>query len=218
MAVPVIIDAAGGKLTIFHSTLQTLALAPQDRTISIVMRHSIRHPIIDPELSDTVELTEEGFQVAEEFGTTLEEYFELGKAFSSPVMRCVNTARAILDGMGQAVPVSPDPRLTHGFIHPAWKNMQQQPIAPGMTPEMWKLAAFILNKDSRAPETIDLYVTHDTILAVLLGYLLKYPVGNENWPNYLEGIAFWRSKNRVFAAWREELFDITDQLKRFPVP
>ena len=39
---------------------------------------------------------------------------------------------------------------------------------------------------------LDVYVTHDGILAVLVSYLFQLPIDEIEWPGYLDGLLLWR--------------------------
>jgi len=48
------------------------------------------------------------------------------------------------------------------------------------------------------------FVTHDTIVGTVVGYLMGQQFNTANWPNYLEGVLIWREGAKVVAHWRGE--------------
>ena len=52
------------------------------------------------------------------------------------------------------------------------------------------------------PGTASLFVTHDAVLAVLVGYLYDLPVEGFRWPGYLDALLVWRESDRLRFLWR----------------
>ena len=55
------------------------------------------------------------------------------------------------------------------------------------------------------PETqgrLGLFVTHDAVLAVLVGSLYGLHVGGFAWPDYLDALVLWRDSDRLRFRWR----------------
>ncbi|HZW04917.1 MAG TPA: histidine phosphatase family protein, partial [Anaerolineaceae bacterium] len=95
------------------SLLGDLRQTPADRPVTLLMRHSVRFPIYDFATGDAIGLTPEGFLLAEQFGTVLATLRRPGRLLSSPVGRCVDTARSILKGAGWTDTLEIDPLLGH---------------------------------------------------------------------------------------------------------
>jgi hypothetical protein len=210
--------------TIPVSLLADLDAVPRDRAIRLVMRHSVRFPIVNPADTYRVTLTEEGVRLAEELGGLLGERFRPGRLRSSPVGRCRATAEAIARGAGWPVNVRADRRLSHPFIEPAW-NLVENGGLNGMLPERLRItlewvmglpeplhqATLPLFPDLPA---LDVLATHDTIVAVVAASLLHAPVLGPDWPGYLEGVLLWRAEDLIHARWRGIEGCFTEQFVR----
>ena len=56
--------------------------------------------------------------------------------------------------------------------------------------------------DLRSHGRLNIYVTHDAILAVLVAHLYRLSVDEIGWPNYLDGLLLWRFGERLHFIWR----------------
>ena len=56
--------------------------------------------------------------------------------------------------------------------------------------------------DLRSCGRLNIYVTHDAILAVLVAHLYRLPVDDIGWPSYLDGLLLWRCRDRLHFIWR----------------
>ena len=99
--------------------LRSLAMAPADRQVSLLMRHAHRYPIVDIESTYTTPLTPEGVRLAEDFGARLSQVYRPGRLLASPVGRCLATGEAIVRGADWNIAVKADNRLSHPHIQPA---------------------------------------------------------------------------------------------------
>jgi hypothetical protein len=57
-------------------------------------------------------------------------------------------------------------------------------------------------------EGLNLFVSHDGNIAFMATALLGEPTNEENWPDFLEGMAFWREKEVVRVAWRGKVYEL----------
>lgn len=229
---------------IVNSLLKDMKIAPQDRPVALLMRHSARFPILHPAETYTVGLTEEGVRMAEKLGGLLAKRFQPGRLLSSPVGRCITTAEAITRGAGWPGPVQTDERLSHPFIAPVWQGIERgdgavQPGAPLPAPVQSTLAlalampdrlphqvALPFDFDSSDPHhrvddlpmpedpRLDVLVTHDTIVGAVVAHLLRLSMRPESWPGYLEGIFLWRDADRIHALWRGVESSFTENFER----
>jgi hypothetical protein len=183
------------------SLLSDLERVPVDRPVTLLMRHSARHPIIDPEEPFIAMLTEDGVRLAEELGKIIGARFGRGRLMSAPVSRCKDTAAAIARGAGWESLVCPEETLSHPFIAPAWDRLSQGKLNGTLPPQVRATLALLLGSAGRPP-ALDLAVTHDTILGAVVGSFLKAPVMNEFWPDYLEGVFVWRENGSTCFLWR----------------
>jgi broad specificity phosphatase PhoE len=185
-----------------QTLLTDLRAVPTDRPVALILRHSARFPILDDLSGETVGLTPEGFLMAEQFGALLAYRRPVGRLLSSPVGRCVDTARSIAKGGQFAQPVMVHEMLGHPFVGPVWDILEgggPNGHVPAQVNDLVKLAISHRSDDP----VLDLLVTHDSILAVLIHYLFQMPYrGSAHWPGFLEGIFFWKDVNRKHALWR----------------
>jgi hypothetical protein len=183
------------------SLINDLDLAPRDRTVALLMRHSARHPILDPSDPYVAKLTEQGVRMAEELGVVLGQHFNGGRLLSSPVGRCIDTAAAIARGAGWPALVQTDERLSHPFIEPAWDKFLRGDVNGVLPGPVLSALDLILDPSCTEP-VLDVMVTHDTHVGTLAGCLFKVPVTEKYWSGFLEGILLWRSGTQIRARWR----------------
>lgn len=174
---------------------------PRDQPVALLMRHAARHPLTAAADPYAVGLTEEGIQNAETLGKTLAADNLPGKILSSPVERCVATGEALARGANWPGSVQVDERLSHLFIAPAWYMVQTSRMT-GPVPFQVRIILQWMLRMAEAPQQIDIFVTHDTVLGAVIGGLLRAPVTGDDWPGYLEGLFIWRDEKGVCARWR----------------
>ncbi len=186
-----------------ETLLKDLQCVPQDRPVALLMRHSNRFPITDPEKNYMVGLTEEGVRLAEQLGGVLREQFRPGRVMSSPVGRCVDTAQAIARGAGWPVEVISNQRLSHEFIASTWSMLEAGQVNDSLPWQVLSTLEFLLDHEQPGP-VLDVMVTHDTVLGAVVAALLDAPVTGENWPRFLEGVFIWKDDEEVHLLWRGE--------------
>lgn len=183
------------------SLLLDLERIPQDQPVALLMRHAARHPIVDPSDPFNAGLTEEGILTAEELGRLLNKRVQAGRLVSSPVERCIATGEAIARGADWPAMVTTDERLSHQFVAPAWHLVQTRRMAGPVPFQVRVIVQWMLRLMEATPR-LDIMVTHDTVVGTVVGGLLRAPVNDQDWPNYLEGIFIWRSEKDICARWR----------------
>lgn len=198
-------------MAIYDITLQNLKFSPAGSPVAVLMRHSVRYPILSIEDVYEVQLTPEGVRVAEEFGAVLAKMFKRGRIFSNAVGRCVNTGAAIASGARWRNNVVVDSRLSYAYVSEAWEARLAQKAINGIPPEVVGIAVNLLNLD-HGGRSIDLYITHDSVLACVVSFLLDIRIDEDNWPEFLEGAVFWREGAEAYLAWRGEVSKITQKL------
>ena|GEM_PF-4980825 len=52
---------------------------------------------------------------------------------------------------------------------------------------------------------IDIFITHDSVLAVFVGYLLRSIPDGDSWPMFLGGALLWKSDDVFMLGWRGAL-------------
>lgn len=186
--------------------LNDLNRIPRDRPVALLMRHSERFPIVDPAEPYLAQLTPDGVRLAEELGGLLGDRFAHGKFMSAPVDRCRDTAAAIAHGAGWATEVRAEEVLSHPFIGPAFDQLSRGEVNGELAYQAHAVLDLLLDFGER-PAGLDVSVTHDTILCVVAGCLLKAPVLGSFWPDYLEGVFAWRDGLRTCFLWRGDSYE-----------
>ena len=202
------------------SLVERLKIAPERADISLILRHAEREVFPVGALGTEVPLTARGVGSAEMLGEMLPASRTV-TAVSSPVPRCVQTAEAILRGVGR----DGNPVLDHRLGDPGpfvvdpeacGRLFLELPVSEvvrrqlsdarpptGMRPTsegveiLLGLAAEHLDWHGR----LNIYVTHDAILAVLVAHLYRLPVREAGWPGYLDGLLLWRSAEWLHFIW-----------------
>ncbi len=178
-----------------------MRVAPDDRRVALILRHSVRYPIVDEESVITAGLTPEGVRLAEELGARLAEIRPVQWIITNYINRCIDTAKAISRGAEFVSGLVQDHRLSHPFIGPVWDAL---PIAWPKDPmphQVREVLEMVFSTED-VPGALDVYVTHDTIVGVMAGYFMDEDFDPSNWPEYLEGILLWQDQDELCAMWR----------------
>lgn len=208
-----------------HSSLQ------KTQAMILIMRHAEKYIAEDFRLDSQQVVTTQGKLDAEKLGTDLCDYFSsVANIHSSPMPRCIETATALAKGFrfkkdiliqenlnadgGLYVedvklakanfienknPISVFNTMLSGQLVPGMKNVEQATA---------KLLQVLLN-DLAKLEHPAIYVTHDSILALLVGTLIgKSDFVQESWFKYLEGICIKQEEQSYKLFWRQQSFDI----------
>ncbi len=191
-------------MRIFEPALNLLQRLPANTPAGLVLRHSTRFPILTNDQVYLAGLTPEGFEQAEALGSELARLRPLGRLMASPVVRCIDTASSIAKGAGwQAIPAI-EYRLSHPHIEPVWSTLSLRRFEKTMPVPVRAVLDLVLNGQNESD--LDVFVTHDTIVASLAGYFLghafHYP---DYWPDYLEGVLIWRIDKEIFLGWRNDV-------------
>ena len=70
--------------------------------------------------------------------------------------------------------------------------------------------SFLL-EDTVHDSGLNVNITHDGYIAFMAVALLGESIAEENWPDYLEGMAFWREEEAVHIAWRGKVYELKKQ-------
>lgn len=186
--------------------------------ISLVLRHSIREEIQDARNSEGANLTEEGRLLAEDFGSKIpkDRYVRL---FHSPVERCKETADLILKGFqrdgGKGKVCGSEFRLGCPYILDPDRllGLVNELSGPGFVSEWMsdnidaelieskeiatdKLFMFIGKKvKPSAADVINIHITHDFNIILLLALVKDLKNVNYSWPGYLDGAIIVRKED-----------------------
>ena len=189
---------------------------------ALILRHAERENIPQGTFGMDVELTASGITSAEGLGSVLSDIRPLVCVSASPVPRCVSTAKAILRGGGRPEEVALDWRLGDpgpfvvdeevsgalfleiGILEIVKHQLTHAEPPAGMrqTGQGVDLLLGLTASNLGSRGRLNVYLTHDSILAVLVAYLYRLPVDEINWPGYLNGLLLWRSGDRVNFIWR----------------
>lgn len=201
------------------SLLASLERVPLQASAALLLRHAHR-PVIPIGVDwNAVELSPYGVATAEALGRHLGA--RLVRIVSSPVRRCLQTAEALARGASVAALPVVDPRLGAGPFF-ADEEAQQRllpqftvyeyvdqllrlgPPLPGMRSTAEGIADLVgmLTAAPDAPPGLAMFVTHDSVVAATAAYLLGAAIRGKAWPDFLEGICFWREGDRLVTAWR----------------
>ncbi len=185
-----------------EATLSTLASLPSSFPVAVVMRHAPRVEIHSYAEVYVAGLTPEGKAAAEDFGARLVQLRRLGRIFSSPVSRCVDSALAIARGAGWQQYVQVDDRISHPFISPVWLSLLSLRFPETPIPaELVTLLKFIISWSSSAG-TVNVFVTHDTVVGSLGGYFTGLPASDGNVPDFFEAVFVWQEAQYLKILWR----------------
>ncbi|GAA5136441.1 histidine phosphatase family protein [Alloalcanivorax gelatiniphagus] len=207
-----------------HDALQLL---PAERPAHLLTRHSVRELAKNGFADYRLPLTPEGITMAREWGARLER--PVSAFYSSPVGRCVDTARAMAEGARGAGLIDHEPEVITDStlvepgcyvedinrVGPTFLKMGalrflnahlRQPFDGMLTPAAGraKLAGYLHDRQPGAGE-LAVHVTHDTILAVLVAELEgRDAIDEGHWPWMMEGLWVWFDDRHLNWVWRGE--------------
>ena len=174
--------------------------------VTYLMRHAERVAFEKPGDVIFAVLTENGIEQARRFGAALAQTIKIGRVNSSPLKRCVDTGKLILEGAGENLAIH-----SHWWLFSPFLRVQHQdrqgvavwPVEPTDRPDATYLNENleILSRRIHTPINsgeIYLYIAHDTTILPFLAYLLGINrVDMNQIPDYQEGIALIRKDGRV---------------------
>jgi phosphohistidine phosphatase SixA len=189
----------------------------------LLMRHSIRPPMIAGKFGTQIELTSEGIAKALNVGKRWGNRI-LGVSCSSS-FRCIQTGEKIIEGSGLELSPLHNPTLGEpgAYINnfqeaiafmeendplELVKKMLQNILVPGHVPSKEGTNAIILSILANNPPEgkISIKITHDTILACLLYQLQgRTSINQHDWPKMLEGVLLWKEEKKIYWKWRGEI-------------
>lgn len=203
----------------------SLALASRDRAWSLLLRHAERPAIPAGSFGNDLSITEDGRVAAEAVGLQLSG--RLRRTVTSPVRRCAQTTEAILRGaavstsatasavLGEpGVWISDGDAVGDAFLRLGPQGVVARQLAgdmPGMTSLETGVTRFVelLIAEPGEPGQIDVFVSHDAVMAPMLGALLDIRTLPEIWPEYLEGAFFGRHPDGLDIIWRGSMRSVS---------
>lgn len=200
------------------SMLQSLNLLPKDNvSVTLFTRHSIRHVATGKGLAGyDLQLTEEGIALAQYWGGHLitSTGRQVLSCTTSPIQRCIDTASHMLFGaygdttkieiIQNNLLVEPGSFVEdHALASPFFRDLGAlgfiNQLIRNKLPGMKNSAQGVLDilnmvyaLEQKQAEGLNLVVTHDTIIAVILSYTLGIAeVTSADWPKMMEGLFIW---------------------------
>jgi len=202
----------------------------------VILRHAEKKELKQSGNDIQLEITADGILEAKALGLSISNKLgSFSRIKSSPLIRCMQTASALLIGNKSSLSVTTSTTLgdpgafvldgdTAGenFKEGVCKAVEKQYHAhtagltlPGMRSleEGAKLLLSEISQDFDENAGVVAYVTHDAILAAFVGYLIEKQFSKNDWINYLQGIAIYRDqKNSYFLYWDQE-YNITAKVE-----
>lgn len=197
-----------------------LAELPTDRPVAMLIRHSVRDHLPPGEAGYLLPITDIGERLALELGALLGG--RLRSLHASPLLRTMQTAQRLAEGADLRDARTREDRLLGDpgvFVldevaaGAAWRDLGHEAVMahlvagdhlPGLAapdPAARFLVRHMLAAaDGRAG--IHAFVTHDSLITATAARLLDTPLGQEDWPWYLEAAFFWEGDGGIEVRYR----------------
>jgi hypothetical protein len=174
-------------------------------TNALFIRHGDRNKIPEGEFGNDVELNEIGINRSTAYGEALKSQ-NVNKIYTSPIKRCVQTAHFIAKGMSRAIPIEHtsllgdpgafvyDGRIAGQNYLKMGSNHFYESLLEGIPIEgNYPIAkgAEIINsffEQTSEKSGINIYVSHDMIIALYAFAAFGKRYSHTNWVKYLEGL------------------------------
>ena len=194
-------------------------LVPKDKNVALLIRHAHRPEIPKGKYGNEILLSTKGIKQAKEFGEKLP--FKINQVFSSPVERCIQTAKyisnkekinktdilstAFIKDVSLAGPLF----LQKGPLYVTNQLLQSKHVK-GM--ENIETGVKKLMKLMFSQQGFNIFVTHDNLIALIVYYFLeKKEINDDDWPQFLEGAYLWQEDNKYKMLWRDRIVVLTNQ-------
>lgn len=203
---------------------EALKQIPNNKPVSLLLRHSIRESAPHGHVTYQLPLTDEGVALAKWWGGQLG--YPIHGLYSSPVERCLDTAKWLAEGAGiemkiaqERLLVEPGCYVLDGYLaSPSFKSMGPvvftnaflNETVPGMESPIkgaHRILTYMEERESKYPG-ITVHVTHDTILAAFIYALIEGELEESDWPQMLEGTFVWFESDSIQLLWRGEQYEI----------
>jgi broad specificity phosphatase PhoE len=205
-----------------------LDLLPPCKPIVGLLRHAERVAIPIGEWGNELGLTSTGEHSCKLFANDLNH--RLTQVYSSPLERCTQTAAILAKSAKHSVVttsqllgapgifICDEGLVENYFLQYSVADIVKHLLSEDRNPPgfchstpttVFKLINFMLS--TAGSSGITLFITHDSILSVVLGYFFKEISLDMLWPDYLEGLYMWQSDQRLHLAYR-------DTRKQLPFP
>ena len=208
--------------------LDSFDLLPSHLPVAFLTRHSLREQPNNGFASYEIPLTPEGVVLARRLGAFITR--PVNGFYSSPVQRCIDTAKAMAEGVGCShLPVEesrflvePGSYVQHiekvgglffklGPIAFACKHLRGEVRGVLSPKDGTQQLLRHLRQTMGQGNQLTVHVTHDTILAAFVYSLLQHAeLEEEHWPWMMEGVFVWFADDRVHWLWRGERHSSSD--------
>jgi len=214
-----------GEMVTYHLDLQN-----SDNVLFLV-RHAEKYIVNDFSQDRIQSITPNGYNAAKTLGIKLKNFMKQALYFnSSPVPRCIETAKAIISDMKLDDDISIMQALDADGLYVEnlelaranfmgnndsigiFSNMLSGLSVPGMANVELATGKLLQNlcNSIDTHRGAEICVTHDSILALFVGTILECKFTKENWFDYLEGVAIKKSNsNNYLLYWGDQCFDVT---------
>jgi broad specificity phosphatase PhoE len=175
--------------------------------LALLLRHGDREQIPQGEFGNEIMLNEKGRERSLSFGEALKE-FSVNRIFTSPIPRCVQTAKLIAKGFGRELEIIQtkslgDPGLhtadekiagefylTHGF-HEILRRFMRDESVPGVPDKkhFTNIMTEFLHQ-SAEENGLTVFITHDSLIAMYRFCMDGTVYTVDNWVDYLEGFVY----------------------------
>jgi len=198
-----------------------IAALPYRQPLAVLLRHAERQAILPGTVGNDVNLTPQGVDDCQLIAELYKD--RNSQFFSSPVRRCIQTAEhlqynpnkdnikttPLLGGPGVFIQCSEKAQhyiLENSAITVVDMLLSSEQNLPGFCDDtrdaINRLLAFIMTKSYS--KELSFFITHDIILAVLLGYLFPKINLDVLWPNYLDCLFIWKMGDSLMANYRND--------------
>lgn len=186
-------------------------LSKERRPAALFVRHAEREPVLDLRNHEAARLTPKGHEQAREAGALLAKASSYVRVHHSPVERCGETARGLVDGVIAAgaraeliceVPALASPfvldrnRLDdifvsstsfHGFLRDWFDGKFPSDILMPRGPAALSQVKAVLEHLTH-PEALHVFVSHDWNILLVREEMVGHRI-EDGWPHYLDGFA-----------------------------
>ncbi|WP_156030242.1 histidine phosphatase family protein [Thiomonas sp. FB-Cd] len=202
-------------------TLRLIQSVPEGSPVALLIRHSARDDIPDRDTGIELPLNDLGIRLCQELGRELAGRVRFVR--SSPVLRCVQTAKLL----GQAADTDGEVILDKRLGAPgayvldeqvAWGNwlahgnegviqhlLSGSRALPGMADPAEAANGLIehLLECAGVEPGLHLFISHDSIVTPTVARAFGQDMPKSQWPEYLDASAFWRQQNGRVMAYRD---------------
>lgn len=194
---------------------------PTGMPLALLLRHAERPPLPTDGPGNEVALTEAGHGAARRLGQALGN--KLLGLYTSPVLRCHETAEALRAGAGANCDVVQDRMLGDPGVfvvdpRQAWRSwgglgpgtiarslMTGNAVPPGFAEPGHAARRLAEHLSNHLPVTpgVHVFVTHDTVLGPFIAQGLGRVLDGATWPSFLHGALLWKDGKNLVLAYRE---------------